>query len=79
MRPVVGKDEVNQVKKVIKSKFLTEGEITRKFESAVAKYVKAKFGIATTSATTALHASFECLNVRKKKGACIRFYFSCYC
>lgn len=67
MRPVVGKDEVNQVKKVIKSKFLTEGEITRKFESAVAKYVKAKFGIATTSATTALHASFECLNVRKKK------------
>src|SRR3989304_667043 len=67
MRPVVGKDEINEVKKVIKSKFLTEGKITRKFESAIVKYVGAKFGIATTSATTALHTSFECMNVRKKK------------
>lgn len=67
MRPVVGNDEINEIKKVIKSKFLTEGEITRKFESSVAKYVKAKFGIATTSATTALHTSLECMNVRKKK------------
>jgi dTDP-4-amino-4,6-dideoxygalactose transaminase len=67
MRPVVGKEEINEVKKVIKSKFLTEGEVTRKFESDIARYVKAKFAIATTSATTALHTSFHCMNIKKKK------------
>ncbi len=59
MRPVVGNDEVNEIRKVINSKFLTEGEKTRKFESELAKYVKAKFAIATTSATTALHTTFN--------------------
>lgn len=67
MRPVVGKEEINEVKKVIKSKFLTEGEVTRRFESDIARYVKAKFAIATTSATTALHTSFQCMDVKKKK------------
>ncbi len=67
MRPVVGKEEINQIKKVIKSKFLTEGEVTHKFELAVAKYVHSKFAIATTSATTALHTAFECMNIKGKK------------
>lgn len=67
MRPVVGKEEINEIQKVIKSKFLTEGEKTRKFESELAKYVKAKFAIATTSATTALHTTFQCMNVSGKK------------
>jgi len=67
MRPVVGKEEINEIQKVIKSKFLTEGKITRKFESSIARYVKAKFAIATTSATTALHTSFQCMNIKKKK------------
>ena len=67
MRPVVGNDEINEIRKVIKSKFLTEGEITRKFEYSIARYVRARFGIATTSATTALHTSFHCMNVSGKK------------
>jgi len=67
MRPVVGKEEINEIQKVIKSKFLTEGKITRKFELSIARYVKAKFAIATTSATTALHTSFQCMNIKKKK------------
>ena len=67
MRPVVGKEEINQIKKVIKSKFLTESEVTHKFELAVAKYVHSKFAIATTSATTALHTAFECMNIKGKK------------
>jgi len=67
MRPVVGKDEINEIKKVIRSKFLTEGEVTHKFEMAIAKYVHSRFAIATTSATTALHTSFECINIKGKK------------
>jgi len=67
MRPSVGKDELKTIKSVIKSKFLTEGEVTHKFESAIAKYVHSKYAIATTSATTALHTSFECMNIKNKK------------
>ena len=67
MRPVVGRDEINHIKKVIYSKFLTEGEVTTKFENAIAKYVGSNFAVATTSATTALHTAFECMNIKGKK------------
>ena len=67
MRPMVGKEEINEIRKVIHSKFLTEGEMTHKFELSLAKYVKAKFAIATTSATTALHTAFQCMNIKNNK------------
>jgi len=67
MRPKLDHTELESIKNVIRSKFLTEGEVTRKFESALAKYVNSKFAIATTSATTALHTVFECLKIKGKK------------
>jgi len=67
MRPKITAEEIRLVKKVFHSKFLTEGEVTRKFEKAIAKYVHSKFAIATTSATTALHTVFECVKVKNKK------------
>ena len=66
MRPTLGVSELNSIKQVINSGYLTEGKITKKFENAVAKYTHSKYAIATTSGTAALHTSFECLNVRKK-------------
>ena len=67
MRPSLDNNEINAVKQVFKSKFLTEGKITKKFEFEVSRYVKSKYAIATTSATTALHAVFECMNIKGKK------------
>jgi dTDP-4-amino-4,6-dideoxygalactose transaminase len=67
MRPVLGTEEIIAIKKVLDSKFLTEGKITKTFENNVAKYTHSKYAIATTSATTALHAAFESVNVKKKK------------
>ena len=64
MRPSVGSEEIKEVRKVIHSKFLTEGQVTATFEKAVSKYVHAKYAVATTSATTALHTAFQCLNVK---------------
>ncbi len=64
MRPSVGIEEINSIKHVIQSKFLTEGDITNKFENAIAKYVHSKYAIATTSATTALHTAFQCMGVK---------------
>lgn len=67
MRPSIGHEEFNQIKKVLQSKFLTEGAITQKFEEKVASYVHSKYAVATTSATTALHTALECIGVRGKK------------
>lgn len=67
MRPKIDSREISLIKKVFASKILTEGEVTRKFEQKVAKYVKARYAIATTSATTSLHASLESLGVKGKK------------
>jgi len=67
MRPSLDNTEIRYVKQVFKSKHLTEGKITKKFESSISKYVKAKYAIATTSATTALHTVFESLNIKGKK------------
>ncbi len=67
MRPSLGNGEMNAIKQVLKSKFITEGQMTKKFESSVSNYVNSKFAIATTSATTALHSVFECINIQGKK------------
>ncbi len=67
MRPNVGSEEINEIKKVISSKFLTEGNVTQKFEKMVANYTHSKYAIATTSATTALHTMFHCMDVKGKK------------
>lgn len=67
MRPEIGNEELKLIKKVLNSKTLTEGTITKEFEERVAQYVGTKYAIATTSATTALHTCFESLNVRGKE------------
>jgi len=67
MRPFLDNNEIRSVKQVFKSKFLTEGNVTKKFEISISNYVKTRFAIATTSATTSLHAVFECLNIKGKK------------
>jgi len=67
MRPKIDENELRLIKKVLKSKILTEGKVTARFEQNVAKYVHSKYAIATTSATTAIHTSLECMNVRRKK------------
>jgi len=67
MRPSIGVEEFIQVKKVLQSKFLTEGEVTTRFEEQIASYVHSKYAVATTSATTALHTALKCIGVKGKK------------
>ena len=67
MRPYVGKEELLSIRSVFKSKFLSEGEVTKKFERNLSRYVKARYAIATTSATTALHTALESMYIKKKR------------
>jgi|SRR2546428_1853868 len=67
MRPSIGPGEFTLIKKVLRSKFLTEGDVTKRFEQKIASYVHSKYAIATTSATTALHTALECIGVKGKK------------
>lgn len=67
MRPKIDSTELNLIKKVLNSKILTESKVTQQFEQNIANYVHSKYAVATTSATTALHTSLECMNVRGKK------------
>lgn len=63
---LIGEEELNAAKRVIESGTLSSfrgGNEVREFERAFADYVGAKFAIATTSGTTALHASVAALDL----------------
>lgn len=62
--PDIGEEELNAIRQVFSTKFLTEGETTKEFEREVARYVGTKHAIAVTSCTTGLHSVFECLNIK---------------
>ncbi len=62
----IDKDDIKNVTKVLKSKFLTTGPNVNFFEKFVAKQINARFGVSFNSATSALHIA--CLALGLKKG-----------
>ena len=62
--PDVGEEEVEEIRKVMATGFLTEGPTTKEFEKNVAEYLGVKHAIAVTSCTTGLHAVLECLDIK---------------
>ncbi len=56
-KPYLGEDEKNALSKVIDSGWVTQGPKVREFEEIFAEYTGSGYAIATTSCTTALHAS----------------------
>jgi dTDP-4-amino-4,6-dideoxygalactose transaminase len=63
IEPVIGEEEIEAVKQVLRSGWLTEGEKTREFEEIVKKYVGAKYAFASTSCTTALELALRALHI----------------
>ena len=62
--PDVGEEEIDEIRKVVSTGFLTEGVTTKEFETMVAEYLGVKHAIAVTSCTTGLHAVLECLDIK---------------
>jgi dTDP-4-amino-4,6-dideoxygalactose transaminase len=66
--PFIGKEEVDEASKVIKSKFWASGAgvgKVKEFESAFSKFVGCKYSIAVNSGTAALHLALSSLNIEK--------------
>lgn len=57
-------DDINAVVEVLKSDFLTQGPNIKMFEDAFAAYVGAKYAIAVSNGTAALHLNTMALDVK---------------
>jgi len=62
-KPSLGEEEARAPYESIKSGWVTQGPKVAAFEKAVAAYVGAKHGIATTSCTTGLHLALASLGI----------------
>ena len=64
--PELGKEELKNVIDCIKTKMISgsAGKYIEEFEEKFSKYCEAKYGVATTSGTTALHLAIESLGIR---------------
>lgn len=68
-RQDINDEDIEAVKNVLRSDFITQGPAIEQFENAVATYVGAKYAVATSSATAALHIS--CLAAGLGKDDCL--------
>ena len=57
----VNQKDIDQVISVLRSDYLTQGPVVPEFEKSIASYCSAKFGVAVSSATSALHIA--CLSL----------------
>jgi len=69
-KPMIGREEINAVIKVLTSGMLTDragsGKNVTEFENAYAKYIGSKYALAVNSGTAALHSSIMALGIGPK-------------
>src|SRR4030065_616728 len=58
-KPYLGEDEKQLISEVIDSGWISQGPMVAEFEKRFAEYVGAKYAVATTSCTTAMHAALS--------------------
>lgn len=59
----LGKEEIEEVARVLKSKWLSMGPVTEQFESEFAGYIGAKHAFAVSNGTAALHIACRVLDI----------------
>lgn len=64
-KPMIDKQEIDAVNKVIKNPILVHGSRTVNFENSFSKYTKAKFSISVSSCTAGLHLLYFTLGIGK--------------
>jgi perosamine synthetase len=63
-RPDIGQDEIDRVRAVLESGWLTTGEQVHQLEREIADYVGAKHAVALNSGTAALHLALEAIGLK---------------
>ena len=63
----IGISEIWAVLKTLKSEWLTQGPLVRRFEKEIEKKVECRYAVAVNSATSALHISCLSLGLREKE------------
>lgn len=61
--PDIGQEEIKALTNVLKSKWLTMGEVTQRFERVFAEKLGVKYAFAVTNCTVALHIANLALNI----------------
>ena len=64
-KPIIGKEEINNVKKVLKSGWLSYGKYSQKLETAFKKKINSKHVIAVNSCTSGIHACLVANNIEQ--------------
>lgn len=64
-RQSISEEDINLVKSVLESDFLTQGPVVPKFEESIASITNAKYCLAANSATSCLHLGCLALGIRK--------------
>lgn len=62
-KPIIGKEEINAVNKVLESGMLAQGQKTLELENDFAEYCGTKFAVAFNSGTAAIHAGLYGLGI----------------
>ena len=61
----IDENDINDVVKVLKSDWLTQGPKIKEFEDALCKYTGAKYAVAVSSGTAALHIACLAANIKR--------------
>jgi dTDP-4-amino-4,6-dideoxygalactose transaminase len=64
-KPFFNDEELEEIKKVLESGWVSQGPKVKEFEDKVAEFVGAKYAIAVTNCTCALHLSNLSLDIKK--------------
>ena len=62
-KPIIEKDEIDAVEKVLESGMLAEGKVSHEFEKLFSEYIGTKYATVTSNGTTALSTALEAMNI----------------
>jgi dTDP-4-amino-4,6-dideoxygalactose transaminase len=63
-KPFIGKEESEAATRILESGWLAEGALTQQFENEIARFVGAKYGVATCNCTIALTLCLKALGIK---------------